>query len=297
VDENTQPLMEQLEQIQELSDDFIASLKDYVDSLSFEPSFADEVNKKCDVYDDLLRKYGPTFDVMKSFYTTARKQYDMLANFEHNDVELRERLKQAETELKRSARKITKERGRTAALLKKTIESELVELGIKHVEFEVRMESKDFDSEGQDRVVFYISPNAGEGLKPLAQIVSSGEAARVMLALKKALTKVDPVPVLIFDEIDAQIGGRLGSVIGKKLKEISRDRQIILITHLPQIASFGDKHFKVTKSVESGRTMTHIEELKKDARVQELAKMMSGERKSEISLHHAQDMLVQASRD
>src|SRR3989338_7269974 len=106
--------------------------------------------------------------------------------------------------------------------------------------------------------IFYISPNAGEDLKPLAEIVSSGEAARLMLALKKALIRVDPIPVLIFDEIDAQIGGLLGTITGKKLKELSSNRQVILITHLPQIASFADKHFKVVKKVVQGKTLTDI---------------------------------------
>ena len=107
------------------------------------------------------------------------------------------------------------------------------ELGILHVKFEARFQRVPFNADGHDKIIFYISPNAGEDLKPLAQIVSSGEAARLMLALKKALIKVDPIPVLIFDEIDAQIGGRLGTVTGKKLKELSSSRQVILITHLP----------------------------------------------------------------
>ena len=122
----------------------------------------------------------------------------------------------------------------------------------------------------------------------------NGEAARVMLALKKSLTKVDPIPVLIFDEIDAQIGGRLGTITGKKLKELARDRQVILITHLPQIASFGDYHFKVAKKVKDNRTMVTVEPLDSDARVKELAKMMSGEKESRIAVTHAHDMFHRA---
>ena len=131
-------------------------------------------------------------------------------------------------------------------------------------------------------------------MKPLAEIVSSGEAARVMLALKKALTTVDPIPVLIFDEIDAQIGGRLGTVTGEKLRELSSGRQVILITHLPQIASFGTRHMKVSKDVENGRTITRVNLLDGDARIEELAQMMSGEEKSSIAVKHAVDMLARA---
>jgi DNA repair protein RecN (Recombination protein N) len=145
-----------------------------------------------------------------------------------------------------------------------------------------------------EKIVFYISPNAGEELKPLAQIVSSGEAARLMLALKKALIKVDPIPVLIFDEIDAQIGGRLGTITGKKLKELSNCRQVILITHLPQIASFADRHFKVSKSVKAGRAITDVLLLEDKIRVEEIAQMMSGTNTTKISLSHAEDMLAQA---
>ena len=117
-----------------------------------------------------------------------------------------------------------------------------------------------------------------------------------MLALKKALMKVDPIPVLIFDEIDAQIGGRLGTITGKKLKEISAHRQVILITHLPQIASFADRHVKISKTVISGRAATYVSILNKAERVEEIAKMMSGERESQISISHAKEMLEKARK-
>jgi DNA repair protein RecN (Recombination protein N) len=130
----------------------------------------------------------------------------------------------------------------------------------------------------------------------LAEIVSSGEAARVMLALKKALTKVDPIPVLIFDEIDAQIGGRLGTITGTKLKELSCDRQVILITHLPQIASFADSHFKVEKTVSDNHTSVTVRELIGQERVSELAHMMSGENANQTSIKHAKEMLERGAQ-
>ncbi|MBU4333455.1 MAG: DNA repair protein RecN, partial [Candidatus Omnitrophica bacterium] len=198
--------------------------------------------------------------------------------------------------LKTIADKITKQRQKTAVDLKKTVEKELSELGIKNVIFEGRIEKTDYHALGKDKVIFYISPNAGEELKPLAEIVSSGEAARVMLALKKALIKVDPVPVLIFDEIDAQIGGRLGSIIGQKLCDISKTRQVILITHLPQIASFANLHYKVNKFVKDGRTYTSVDRLDKRSRVAELAQMMSGEQESKIAIKHANDLLAKAGK-
>jgi len=296
IDEKASGLLDQLSSVQEQTGELISQLADYADSLEFDPQTAQEISDKCDAYDDIRRKYGPTLDDARKFYEEAKTKLDLIKDFEHNDKALREELGGLEKELSKTAGQITRARQKAAADLQTTIESELKELGINHVQFEVRFEKVPFEPSGQDKVAFYISPNAGEDLKPLAQIVSSGEAARVMLALKKALIKVDPIPVLIFDEIDAQIGGRLGTITGKKLKELSHDRQVILITHLPQIASFADRHFKVVKSVKSGRATTDVMALEGKDRVQEIAQMMSGKETNKISISHAEDMLSFASK-
>ena len=289
-------LAENLNQIQEKSDEILSYLRDYLEKLSFEPQEANEINKSYDTYIELKRKYGPGLDEVGKFYQSAKEKYDALVNFEINSAELNEKISSLRKELVRIAQKITKKRKATADSLKETIEKELQELGITHARFECRIEKAELNPDGQDKVIFYISPNAGEDLKPLAEIVSSGEAARLMLALKKALIKVDPIPVLIFDEIDAQIGGRLGTITGKKLKELSVDRQVILITHLPQIASFADTHFKIYKKIENNRTLTAIEELDAAKKIKEIAKMMSGEKESAIAITHAQEMLTQAKK-
>ncbi len=296
IDEQTASFYESLNQVQENTHQLAADLRDYMSSLSFQPSEAEEVNRKIDLYEDIRRKYGPGIADARKFYTDAKQKYDLLVNLEHNDADLKEKIAAAEKELKKCAQKLTAARKKTAGLLKETIERELKDLGIQHVTFEARMLAVEFNRHGQDEIVFYISPNAGEDLKPLSEIVSSGEAARVMLALKKALIKVDPIPVLIFDEIDAQIGGRLGTITGNKLKDLSRHRQVILITHLPQIASFADAHFKVIKEVKAGRTLTEVQLLGQKERVAELSHMMSGEDKSKISLSHAEDMLAKAQK-
>jgi DNA repair protein RecN (Recombination protein N) len=296
IDSSTEKFAEKLNLIQENAQELIAELSSYLESLSFEPQEAVEINKNCDIYQDIMRKYGPGLDEAVRFYQEAKQKYELLANLEQNDAALQQEIKELEKDLKQVAQKITKQRKKAAKLLEETIEKELTELGIVHVQFECRISKVELNSQGEDGVSFYISPNAGEELKPLAEIVSSGEAARLMLALKKALTKVDPIPVLIFDEIDAQIGGRLGTITGKKLQEISRDRQVILITHLPQIASFAENHYRVYKKVKDNHTMTIVELLHKEERVKEMAKMMSGEKESSISLAHAQDMLTKARK-
>ena len=294
IDPATSILNENLSQIQEKSDEMLSYLRHYLENLSFEPQEANEINKLCDIYFELKRKYGPGLEDVTAFYQSAKKKYDTLLNLKINSTELNKEISALEKELLRIAQKITKKRKTTADSLKETIEQELKELGIMHVRFECRIEKAELNPNGQDQVMFYISPNAGEDLKPLAEIVSSGEAARLMLALKKALIKVDPIPILIFDEIDAQIGGRLGTITGKKLKELSTNRQVILITHLPQIASFADTHFRIYKKVENNRTTTAIEELTPETRIKEIAKMMSGEKESAIAVTHAQEMLAQA---
>ena len=294
IDEKSSALLDQLSGIQDQSNDLISQLNDYSASLSFDEQTAQGIHDQCDAYADIKRKYGHTLENAQSFYTEAKEKLDLIKNFEHNGQALREILDSQEKELAQIAQKKTRARQKAAEDLKATIENELKELGILHVKFEARFEKVPFNADGHDKIVFYISPNAGEDLKPLAQIVSSGEAARLMLALKKALIKVDPIPVLIFDEIDAQIGGRLGTITGKKLKDLSSTRQVILITHLPQIASFADRHFKVSKSVKAGRTKTEVFLLEGKNRIAEIAQMMSGTNTTKISLTHAQDMLAQA---
>ncbi len=296
IDSKSTTLLDQLANIQEQTNELVSQLSDYAQSLDFDPKSAQEINDKFDTYTDIKHKYGPSLNDAQKFYLTSKEKLDLIKNFEHNEGELRNTLSTQEKELIKIAAKITKARQKSSEELNGTIESELKELGINHVKFEVRFEKIPFEASGQDKIAFYISPNAGEELKPLTQIVSSGEAARVMLALKKALIKVDPIPVLIFDEIDAQIGGRLGTITGKKLKELSGNRQVILITHLPQIASFADQHLKVIKTVKSGRATTDILVLDNKMRVEEIAQMMSGASTSKIAISHAEDMLASAQK-
>ena len=293
-DEGAERFDEALSNIQDNVDQLAGDLRNYLDGLSFEPGQAEEINRKYDIYETIKRKYGPAIEDAARFYEEARRKYDLLNDLEHNDADLKKQIASCEKDLRSLASRLSGFRKTGAKILENTIEQELKDLGIEHVQFEVRFEEVSFSKDGTDRAAFYISPNAGEELKPLAEIVSSGEAARLMLALKRALTRVDPIPVLIFDEIDAQIGGRLGTVTGRKLKELSADRQVLLITHLPQIAVFGDSHFKVDKIVKNGHTFTHVGGLSGDERVNELAQMMEGKKKSEITVKHARQMLARA---
>jgi len=294
LDEHSSELDEQLNALQDVHDSLLMSLREYSNGLSFDEEEAYTVYQQSDAYYTILRKYGPDITDAAKFYEEAKNKYESLINLEDNDAGLRKQLKKYQEQLKELAEGITKERKKRAKHLSQTIEKELKCLGIAHVVFEVQFCKREFDVNGVDQVEFYISPNAGESLKPLAEIVSSGEAARVMLALKKALIEVDPIPVLVFDEIDAQIGGRLGTITGQKLKDIAQYRQVLLITHLPQIASFADIHLKVTKFVKDSRSVTQVIALTSKERVIEVAQMMSGYNESAVSIKHAQDMLAVA---
>jgi len=294
LDEHSVDLHEQLATLQDAHDSLQLSLRDYADRLIFDEQEARSINEQSDIYYSILKKYGPEITDAAKFYEEAKNKYDMLANLEHNDADLRKQIKKCEDQLKVFSENITKERKKRAKSLRLTIERELKCLGIAHVMFEVKFSKKEYSQNGSDKVEFYISPNAGEELKPMAEIVSSGEAARVMLALKKALIDVDPIPVLVFDEIDAQIGGRLGSITGQKLKDIAQYRQVLLITHLPQIASFADIHLKVIKSIKEKRSVTEVISLTAKERIVEVAQMMSGKDESVVSIKHAQNMLAMA---
>jgi DNA repair protein RecN (Recombination protein N) len=296
LDPSTSSIRETLAAAQDGISDLSALISEYASDLSFDPAEASDIRTKYDAYYEILKKYGPDIKNASSYYRKSLEKMKTLENLDHDDAVLRKKIKAAEKQLDSIASEITALRKKTAAQLKKTIENELRQLGISNVRFSCRIERSSFTPKGCDRVTFHISPNIGEELKPLADIASSGEAARVMLALKKALIGVDPVPILIFDEIDAQIGGRLGTVTGTKLKELSAGRQVILITHLPQIASFSDIHFKVEKSVRNKKTLTSVTRLEGDARLDELAHMMSGQTESGIAREHARDMVTRAEK-
>jgi DNA repair protein RecN (Recombination protein N) len=294
IDEKASEFLDQLSTVQDQAANLVSQLKDYAGSLSFDADFAERTHEQFDAYLDICRKYGPNLEDAKNFYTAARKKFDLLNDFEHNIDHLNKELKEQEDTSMKIAKSISLRRKKSAESLKTTIEKELHELGFKSIAFEARFEKKPLAVNGIDAVTFFISTNAGETLKPLADIVSSGEAARIMLAIKRALMKVDPVPVLIFDEIDAQIGGRLGTIIGTKLKEVAAHRQVILITHLPQIAAFAQTHFKITKIVDKGRTKTVVEPMDGKARINELAHMMAGDKMNTTAIQHAQEMLKNA---
>jgi DNA repair protein RecN (Recombination protein N) len=193
------------------------------------------------------------------------------------------------------ARVLSERRKSAAVALSRSVEDELTDLNMKGARFSTSFgdeKAETLTATGMDSVEFLISPNPGEGLKPLVKIASGGETSRLMLALKNVLAKADYVPTLIFDEIDQGIGGRVGFVVGEKLWHLGRNHQVMCVTHLPQLAAFGDCHFKVLKRVSEGRTITEVEALEDTGRIVELAQMNGS--MSEANLNAAQEAITQA---
>jgi DNA repair protein RecN (Recombination protein N) len=246
------------------------------------------VEERLDVLHKLQRKYGGTIEAALAFAETAREELDAIAHATERIAELQKQEQAQLAELALRAAELSRLRQEAAKRLEQGIERELSDLSMAGARFAVDFRTDPdpsglpmgdgktaaFDTSGCDRIEFLIAPNPGEGLKPLVKIASGGETSRLMLALKNEMAQADFVPTLIFDEIDQGIGGRIGSVIGEKLWQLGRRHEVLCVTHLPQLAAFGDQHFSVRKEVEAGRTTTSVRSLDDPSRMEELALML-----------------------
>jgi DNA repair protein RecN (Recombination protein N) len=279
-------------------------LRAYHDRLEHNPNRLEEIESRLELIRSLKRKYGQTISEVLGYLKKAQKELDEVSHSaeRHTELEgLRTSLKQ---EMGQIAYELSRERAKAAKKLTSEVKKELHDLNMSQVEFEVSIiqqkaeggipfpdgESYGFSNEGADSVEFMVSTNPGEPLKPLTKIASTGELSRFTLALKGALSEADNIPVLIFDEIDIGIGGRSGEIIGKKLCILARNRQVICVTHLPQIAAFADTHFSVHKEVAGTRTTSMLENLGDEPRIKELAVMLAGPQYTETSLKSAREL-------
>ena len=298
---------EALTQALETLNEVVLHLRNYLESIEFNPRRLNEVEERLALLENLKRKYGATVAEILAYAEQARQELESITHAEERIAELEEERQQLEQELLRRGLALSQARREAAQRLSRAVEVELADLRMSGALFEVGFTHRPdpqglplpdgqrvaFDAQGLDRVEFLLAPNPGEGLKPLAKIASGGESSRLMLALKRVLAQADRTPILIFDEIDQGIGGRLGAVVGEKLWRLARHHQVLCITHLPQLAAFGDQHFRVRKEVVQGRTITRVEPLEGEARVRELAQMLGAGREA---LASAQALLQQARR-
>ncbi len=299
-------LAEQAAAAEETLADLARSLRNYLETIEYNPKRLEETEERLDLIHRLTRKYGGSIEAVLDFAAEARRQLETITGAAERIAELEAAESAALTELAERGLALSEKRRQAAQQLSQAIEAELDDLRMASARFAVDFQRRPdphgiplpdgarlaFDANGLDRVEFLVAPNPGEGLKPLARIASGGETSRLMLALKNVLARADQVPTLIFDEIDQGIGGRVGGTVGEKLWNLGRAHQVLVITHLPQLAVFGDSHYQVQKIVRDGRTLTRVEKLDGEPRTLELAQML-GE-VTEGTLRSAHDILQSA---
>lgn len=270
------------------------SLADYATSIDHDPARLEEVRRRLDRMFRLKRKYGPELADVLATAQRVRTELAELDAAEHDMSELKRKIGEAEEELGVAAERLSEKRREAALRLGDEVEEQLPALGLKGASFEVRLTRYDSVSAGgAEGVEFMVSPNPGFDPMPLARIASGGELSRVMLALKAILADVDHVPVLIFDEIDAGIGGAVGAAVGEKLRDVAVRHQVFVVTHLAQVASRANHHLLVEKKIEGGApTATRVRALADDARVEEIARMLGGDPGSATSREHARELLA-----
>jgi DNA repair protein RecN (Recombination protein N) len=277
-------------------EDTALSLRDYGAKLEADPDRLREVDDRLDQIRRLERKYAPTIEEILGFRDEVDGELRKLTRRDETLGELQARLGELELLLREAGGELSRRRADTAKELQAAMERELSGLAMKNACFQVGFFPYDeLKAAGLERIEFLFAPNPGEAPKPLARIASGGELSRLMLALKQIHPESD-VPTLIFDEVDSGIGGAVSSTVGKKLKRVAGNQQVLCITHLPQVAACADHHFKVEKHTESGRTRTSLEMLSDDRRVHELARMLGGAKLSEKALEHAREMMEDGCR-
>ncbi len=298
IDDNLASLSERISNSFFDLEDISETLRDYALEDNFSPEKLARCEERLSVIHKLKKKYGPGLDdVIKYLEDSAQRLY-MLENLDIDREKLKKEIKAMEEQVLKKASAMSETRRNKAALLGSQIEEVLRQLGMPDVRFSISVSAKKNEAGkpvcgqyGFDVAEFLISPNTGEPLKPIDQIASGGELSRIMLAVKSVLSGNDPVESMLFDEIDSGIGGKVAVSLGYHLQKLSKNKQIICITHLASIAVNADNHIKVTKVTENQRTVTRAEQVDDDFRVAEIARMLSGDQKGSASLEHARALL------
>lgn len=286
-------------------EDIITNLREYKLKFDFSPQRLDEIIQRMDVINRLKKKYGNTIEDILAYKEKCIQDLSAIEQSEEEIERTRREIKQIEEKLAKLATNLSGRRRVVAKLLEDKVEVQLAQLDMAKTVFKVNIiyqedqngiveiEGKRYrvTEKGMDNIEFLIAPNVGEEPKPLRKIASGGEMARIMLALKTILGEVDKIETMIFDEIDVGIGGKTSDKVGQMLKSLGKNQQVISITHQPQIARYADVHFVVTKSVEADRTITRIKEVKDEERIQELARMLGGEKITRTTIQHARELL------
>lgn len=298
VNDELNDLTEKMTQLRYNADDLAEQVRDLRDSFDFSPGELDEVENRLDVIFRLRKKYGNSVEEMLEYLEICRKELNQIQDSDDTLIKLEQKLARVKAEAMKKGKALSSSRKEAAALLRERIQTELSQLDMPKVRFSVQFDLKDcadgMDQSGMDQVRFLMSANVGEDLKPIARIASGGELARVMLALKSVLAENDDIGTLIFDEVDTGVSGRAARKVAEKMADIAGGKQVLCVTHLPQIAAMADTHFSVEKGEREGRTFTHVERLTFERRKEELARLTGGASVTDIQLESAGQLLEEA---
>jgi DNA repair protein RecN (Recombination protein N) len=301
IDSSLESLREQLKNADLSLQEASYGLRDYLSKLEGNPGRLEEVESRLEAIAKLKRKYGGSIAEILTFLDDVQRQIASVENASERMEELRRERTRLATEYESAAAILTGKRRAAAQKLEKRVEAELAQLAMERTMFRVALETAPWSAEGVDRIEFLVSANLGEEPRPLEKVASGGEISRIALALKTCLTSPASATVrtLVFDEVDAGVGGGAAEGIGRRLKKLAAASQVLCVTHLPQVASFADHHYRVEKRESKGRTVAALEELDAAARTREIGRMLSGQKLTEEALKHA-DRLIQmaaASKD
>jgi DNA repair protein RecN (Recombination protein N) len=304
LDRRIEKIRENLKEVGYQFEDIVNEIVKYKDEINLDSQKLKEVEGRLNLINSLKSKYGSTIEEILAYHQKIYQELEAIDYSQDKLEKLKEEINSLEDIISKISHYLNINRRKIAKDLQKMVVRELEDLNMKRCQFKVSINAYEDDNgieidgkkykigpKGIDDIEFMISPNVGERLRPLARIVSGGEVSRIMLALKSILSEVDQVPTLIFDEIDSGVGARLGEVIAQKLKALSRKRQVICVTHLPQIACRAGRHFYIEKYILNNQTGIRLSEMKGEERVKEIARMLDGSQMSEITIRHAQKML------
>lgn len=275
-------------QVQDIADE----VRDSLDELCYSADELERIESRLDVIHRLRRKYGADCDEILAYLDKAQKELDEIEFADDRVEQLKKKLAKQEKEAWDAALLLRKNRQEQGKILADKILSELAQLDMPRVQFQCRFRETELGAEGADGVAFYLSANAGEDLKPLSKVASGGELARIMLSMKNVLAEKDAVDTLIFDEVDTGVSGRAAQRIAEKLRSLAKHKQVLCVTHLPQLAALADTHMLIAKSERDGRTFTTVTPLDKQGRVNELARIIGGTNITEITRKSAEEMLL-----
>lgn len=303
LDERFQEIKSRVEDISYQLEDITEEIRSQRDQVEYNPEILESIGERLDLIFRLKRKYGNTVEEVMKYGEGAQKELQELNDSEEAVVRLNQQLSKLSEDLYQKAYQLHLERVKAAQLLEKSITHQMNDLEMKKASFKVKIEFDDtrdankerkFGNNGLEKIEFLISPNAGEPLKPLSKIASGGEMSRIMLAIKTILANVDEMPTLIFDEIDIGVSGRAAQKVGEKLSFLSKNHQVLCVTHLAQIASMADNHFLIQKFSQENKTETRVEKLNSQGIIEEIARILGGANISEITLKHAEEMISNA---